>query len=72
VATVVCLIIGAAFLLIIGGTILQALSDIFFSILGWAIILGLIVAGVYLGQINTVGYVLTALGFCLMFCGGGE
>ena len=71
-ATVVGLVIGVAFLLIIGGTILQALSDIFFSILGWAIILGLIVAGVYLGQTNTVGYIPAVIGLGLMFCGGGE
>jgi len=65
-ATVVGIIIVGVFLLIVGGTIVQALSDVFLSLLSWAIILGLIVAGICLGQINPLAYILSAIGLCLL------
>jgi hypothetical protein len=59
------------FLLIVGGTILQSIIDVCFSIFGWAIIIGLIIIGVSLGEINPMGYILSVIGVGMIFMAGG-
>jgi len=70
VATLIIIVLLAVFVIIVIGTIIQAIADIAMSILSWIIVIGLIAAGLAIGSMNPAGYVISVFGLFLCFTGG--
>lgn len=70
-ATIIGIIIIGLFLVIVFGSLLKAIVDLFLHLLGWFVVLGLIVLGIIIGGFYPPGYILTAIGVCLLAFSGG-
>lgn len=71
--TLVIVIIICAFLVMIFGSIIISLAEVFAFILGWSIIIGLIIAGaLIISGGSSLGWVLVGLAFFILVCAGSS